>query len=132
MFGRVLNLPLHIFFWVNINELPNSSSSAKIRMVDLGELFHNVVMKKFALLVVLLNSDLHYNFFCSSNSFCCYCKTVSLQDKITSKLILLIFLFDLFDYLLNFFTMFDMYRLLMNYTFRFFLLIFFTVYFITA
>ena len=91
MFRRVLNLPLHIFFWVNINEFPNSSSSAKIRMVDLGELFHNVVMKKFALLVVLLNSDLHYNFFCSSNSFCCYCKTVSLQDKITSKLILLIF-----------------------------------------
>ena len=90
MFGRILNLPLHIFFWVNISKFPYSSSAAKIGILDLGELFHNVVMKEFALLVVFFNSELHYNFFCSSYSFCCYCKTVSLQDKITSKLILLI------------------------------------------
>ena len=91
MFGRVPYLPLRIFFWVNISEFPYSSSAAKIRILDLDELFHNVMLKKFALLVVFLNSELYCNFFCSSYSFCCYCKAVSLQDKITSKLILLIF-----------------------------------------
>ena len=60
-------------------------------------------MKKFVLLVVLLHSELHHKVFCNHIFFCCYCKTVSLQDKIISKLGLLNFLFDLFGYLLNFF-----------------------------
>ena len=55
-----------------------------------------------------------------------------LHDKITSKLVLLKFLFDLFGYLLNFLTMFDKYRMLMNYTLRFVLLILFIVYFVSA
>ena len=53
-----------------------------------------------------------------------------LHDKtLTSKLVLLIFLFDLFGNLLNFLTMFDIYRMLMNYTLRFVSLILFIVYF---
>ena len=55
-----------------------------------------------------------------------------LHDKITSKLVLLKFLFDLFGYLLNFLTIFDKYRMLMNYTLRFVLLILFIVYLIPA
>ena len=55
-----------------------------------------------------------------------------LHDKITAKLVLLNFLFDLVGYLLNFLTMFDIYRILMNYTLRFVLLILFMVYFISA
>ena len=56
-----------------------------------------------------------------------------LHDKIlTSKLVLLIFLFDLFGYLLNFLTMLDKHRMLMNYTLRFVLLILFIVYFMSA
>ena len=55
-----------------------------------------------------------------------------LHDKITSKLVLLKFLFDLFGYLLNFLTMFDKYRMLMNYTLRFVLLILLIVYLIPA
>ena len=47
-------------------------------------------------------------------------------------LVLLIFLFDLFGYLLNFLKMFDIYRMLMNYTLRFVLLILLIVYFISA
>ena len=42
------------------------------------------------------------------------------------------FFLDLFGYLLNFLTMFDIYRMLMNYTLRFVLLILFIVYFISA
>ena len=55
-----------------------------------------------------------------------------LHDKITSKLVLLKFLFDLFGYLLNILTMFDKYRMFMNYTLRFVLLILFIVYLIPA
>ena len=55
-----------------------------------------------------------------------------LQDKMTSKLVLLKFLFDLFGFLLNFLAMSDIYRMLMNYTLRFVLLILFIVYFISA
>ena len=55
-----------------------------------------------------------------------------LHEKITSKLVLLKFLFDLFGYLLNFLTMFDKYRMLMNYTLRFVLLILLIVYLIPA
>ena len=54
-----------------------------------------------------------------------------LQDKMTSKLVLLKFLFDLFGYLLNFLAMPNIYRMLMNYTLRF-VLILFIVYFIFA
>ena len=53
-------------------------------------------------------------------------------DKITSKLVLLTFLFDLFSYLLNILTMFNIYRMLMNYTLRFVTLILFIVYFVPA
>ena len=58
--------------------------------------------------------------------------TVPLRDKITSKLVLLNCLFDLFGYLLNFLTIFDIYRMLKNYTLRFVLLTLFIVYFISA
>ena len=54
-----------------------------------------------------------------------------LHDKITSNLVLN-FSFDLFGYLLNFVTMFDTYRMLMNYTLRFVSLLFFIIYFVTA
>ena len=57
---------------------------------------------------------------------------VPLHDKITSKLVLSNFLFDLFGYMLNLLTMFDMYRMLMNYTLRFVLLTLFIVYFMSA
>ena len=66
MFDRALSPPLHAFFWVNISEFPYSSSVAQIWIFDLGEMFHNVIIKNFALLVllvVLLNSELYYNFF---------------------------------------------------------------------
>ena len=69
--------------------------------------------------------------FLQSNSFYRYCKTVTLNEKITSKLVSLNFLFDFFGYLLMFLTTFDVYRMLMNYTLRFVLLILFTVYFIS-
>ena len=55
-----------------------------------------------------------------------------LHDKITSKLVLFKFLFDLSGYLLNFLTLFDQYRMLMNYTLRFVLLILFILYFTPA
>ena len=137
MFDRALSPPLHVFFWVNISEFPYSSSVAQIWIFDLGEMFHNVIIKNFALLVllvVLLNSELYYNFFFFSviYSFYRYWKAVPLHDKITSKLVLLNFLFDLFGYLLNFLTMFDIYRMLMNYTLRFVLLMLFIAYFISA
>ena len=51
-----------------------------------------------------------------------------LHDKIlTSNLVLLIFLFDLFGYLLNFLKMFDIDRMLMNYILRFVLFVRFIV-----
>ena len=78
-------------------------------------------MKKFVLLLVLFNSELYYSFF-----------SVPLHDKITLKLVLLNFLFDLFGYLLNVLINFDIYRMLMNYTLRFALLILFIVCFISA
>ena len=55
-----------------------------------------------------------------------------LHDKITSKLVLLKFLFDLFGYLLNFLTMLDKYRMLMNYTLIIVLLILFIINIIPA
>ena len=61
-----------------------------------------------------------------------YYKTVPLHYKITSRSVLLKLLFDLFGYLLNFLTMFDIYRMLMNYALRFVLLMLFFVYFISA
>ena len=71
-------------------------------------MFHNLIMKKFVLLAVLLNNELHYNFFCNNILVIIIVrhKTVPLQHKITSKLVLLNFLFDSFGYVLNFLTIF--------------------------
>ena len=100
-------------------------------------MFHNVIIQKFVLPVVLLNSEFYYNFF--SFFFVIIFFLPLLQGMplhvktLTSKLVLLISLFDsLFGYLLNFLTMFDIYKMLMNYTLRFVLLISFIVYFISA
>ena len=72
-------------------------------------MFHNVIINK--------NCTACCNHFCNHSFYYSYCKTVPLHDKIlTSKLVLLIFLFDLFGILLDFLTMFDIYRMLMNYT----------------
>ena len=79
-------------------------------------MFENVIIKRFILLFVLLHS---FFFFLESYYFYPYYNTVPLHHKITSKLVLLNFLFDLFGYLVNSLTMFDIYRMLMNYTLRF-------------
>ena len=63
MFDRVVSSPLHVFFWFNISEFRHNSFVAKIRILDLRELFHNVIMKMFVLLFVLLDRELHYKFF---------------------------------------------------------------------
>ena len=89
--------------------------------------------EKFAVLVVLLNSKLYYNVF-----FVIVFFLPLLQDSATTwqntnlKINFINFLFDLFGYLLNFLTMFDIYRMLMNYTLRFVFLILSIVYFISA
>ena len=84
-------------------------------------MFHNVIINKFVMLVVLLNSELYYNLFVTIF----FLPLVPLHDKTTAKLVLLNFLFDFFDYLFNFLTMFDIYRMLLNFTLRFVLLILF-------
>ena len=89
-------------------------------------------MEKFVLLVVFLNSKLHYNFFCNHILFINIARQYHYKTKKISKLVLLSFLFDLFSYLLNFFAMFDRYRMVLNYTLRFVLLILFMIYFISA
>ena len=63
MFDRALNLPLHVLLWVNISWSPYSSSVTKIRILYSGDAFHNFNIKKFVLLVALLNRELHYKFF---------------------------------------------------------------------
>ena len=60
MFGRSLNPPLHVFFWVIISEFPYFEF--KYGFFDLGEMFHNVIIKKIVLLVVLIDSELYHNF----------------------------------------------------------------------
>ena len=44
---------------------PFSKESVISCVGDLGEMFHKVVKKKFVLLVMLLNSELPYKFFCN-------------------------------------------------------------------
>ena len=94
-------------------------------------MFHNVIIKKIAPLVVLLNNELYYNFFCNHILFTVIARQCHYMT-ITSKLVLLNFLFDLFGYLVNFLTMFYIYRMLMNYSLRFVLLILLIVYFVSA
>ena len=68
-------------------------------------MFHNVIIKKAqqnVLLVVLLNSELYYNAFCNHILFTVIARQCHYMT-ITSKLVLLNFLFDLFVYLVNFF-----------------------------
>ena len=90
-------------------------------------MFHNVIIKKkIVLLVVLLNSELYYNIFCNHILFTAIARQCHYMP-ITSKLVLLNFLFDLFSYLVNFLTIFYIYRILMNYTLRFVLLVLFIV-----
>ena len=84
-------------------------------------MFHNVIIKKAqqnVLLVVLLNSELYYNAFCNHILFTVIARQCHYMT-ITSKLVLLNFLLDLFVYLVNFLTMFYVYKMLMNYTLRF-------------
>ena len=95
-------------------------------------MFHNVIIKKkFVLLVVLVNNELYYSFLCNHILFTVITRQCHYMTT-TSKLVLLNFLFDLFGYLINFLTMFYIYRMLTNYTLRFVLLILFIVYFISA
>ena len=115
MFGRALNPPQPVFLRVNIIEFPYSYSVAKIRIPDLGEMFHNVVMKSLYCLLCSLIASYIIHFFANHIPFYGYCKTVPLQDKITSKLVFLNFLY--FVWLtVNFFTIFDIDKMLMNYT----------------
>ena len=80
---------------------------------------------------MLRNSELKYNFFVIM-LFVPLLQDSAITRQMNLKLVLLKFLFDFFGYLLNFLTIFDIYRMLMNYTLRFVLLILFIIYFIPA
>ena len=91
-----LSIRLCMYFSESIS---GSSHIVNLKWIfDLGEMLHNVIIKKFVLLVVLLNSELYYNFFVIIFFL------PLLQDSVITwqnnfKLVLLNFLFDLIGYI---------------------------------